>query len=274
MGQISGGAIVAQALKNEGVDTIFNLPGDPMGTIYPACRQQEMQIYTFRHEQATAMAAQAWSYATRRIGVAVVASGPAMTNAVTALDTAWANCWPMLLIGGNGELRRRGRGDFQETPQVAAAAPFCKLSRSVDDPRHIPYAINSAVRTALSGRPGPVYLDLPSDVITAGVDADEVHYLPPAPPPVRPAGEARLIRKALEEIERAERLLFLLGKGVAWADGAEAARQLVDRLQVPFIPSPMGKGVIPDDHPLNMAGARSYALRNADLVVLVGARFN
>ncbi|MGD9893804.1 MAG: thiamine pyrophosphate-binding protein [Dehalococcoidia bacterium] len=274
MGQMSGGAIVAQALKNEGVDTIFNLPGDPMGTIYPACRQQEMQIYTFRHEQATAMAAQAWSYTTRRIGVAVVASGPAMTNAVTALDTAWANCWPMLLIGGNGELRRRGRGDFQETPQVAAAAPFCKLSTSVDDPRRIPYAINAAVRTALSGRPGPVYLDLPSDVITASVETDELTFLPPVPPPARPAGEPPLIRKAMEEIDRAERPLFLFGKGVAWADGATEARQLVDRLHVPFIPSPMGKGVIADDHPLNMAGARSYALRNADLVVLVGARFN
>ena len=274
MALISGGAIVARALRNEGVDTIFNLPGDPMGTIYPACRQEDMRIYTFRHEQATAMAAQAWSYVTRRLGVAIVASGPAMTNAVTALDTAWANCWPVLLIGGNGELRRRGQGDFQETPQVAAAAPFCKLSVSVDDPRRIPYYINTAARIALGGRPGPVYLDLPSDVITAAVEEDEVRYLPPAPPPPRPAGEPRLIRQALEEIERAERPLLLIGKGVAWADGAEEARRLVDRLQLPFVPSPMGKGVIPDDHPLNVAGARSYALREADLVVLVGARFN
>lgn len=274
MARISGGAIVARALKNEGVDTIFNLPGDPMGTIYPACRQEAMQIYTFRHEQATAMAAQAWSYATRRLGVAVVASGPAMTNAITGLQTAWANCWPMLLIGGNGELRRRGQGDFQETPQVAAAAPFCKLSASVDDPHRIPYYINAATRIALSGRPGPVYLDLPSDVITAAVAEDEIRYLPPAPSPARPAGEPRLIRQALEEIDRAERPLLLIGKGVAWADGAEEACRLVDRLQLPFIPSPMGKGVVPDDHPLNVAGARSYALRNADLVVLAGARFN
>lgn len=274
MAEIPGGAIVAQALKSEGVDTLFNLPGDPMGTILAACRQEEMRIITFRHEQAAAMAAQAWSYVTRRIGVSVVASGPAMTNAITGLDTAWANCWPMLLIGGNGELRRRGQGDFQETPQVAAAAPFCKLSASVDDPRRIPYYINTAVRTALSGRPGPVYLDLPSDVITGVVDESEVRYLPPAPAPPRPAGEPQLIRQALEEVKRAERPLLLIGKGVAWADAAGPAGQLVERLQLPFIPSPMGKGVIPDDHPLCMAGARSYALRNADLVILVGARFN
>lgn len=274
MGMITGGEIIAKALKHEGVDLIFNLPGDPMGTIYTACRQEEIKIYTFRHEQATAMAAQAYAYTTRRIGVACVASGPAMTNAITALDTAWANCWPFLLIGGNGELRRRGRGDFQETPQVAAAAPFCKLSVSVDDPRRIPYFINMAIRTALGGRPGPVYLDLPSDVITGAVDEDEVHYPPPAPPPARPAGEPHLIREALAAIEAAERPLLLVGKGIAWSDGAEEARQLVDRLGLPFIPSPMGKGVIPDDHPFNAAGARSYALKNADLVVLAGARFN
>ncbi len=274
MAEIQGGAIVAQALKNEGVDTIFNLPGDPMGTILGACRREEMRILTFRHEQAAAMAAQAYSYVSRRIGVSVVASGPAMTNAITGLDTAWANCWPMLLIGGNGELRRRGQGDFQETPQVAAAAPFCKLSVSVDDPRRIPYYINTAVRMAMSGRPGPVYLDLPSDVITGIVDDGQVQYLPPAPEPARPAAEPRLIRQALDEISRAERPLLLVGKGVAWADAAEQARQLVERLQIPFIPSPMGKGVIPDDHPLCMAGARSYALRNADLVILAGARFN
>ncbi|HZQ35468.1 MAG TPA: thiamine pyrophosphate-binding protein [Dehalococcoidia bacterium] len=274
MAEIQGGAILAQALRNEGVDTIFNLPGDPMGPILGACRREEMRILTFRHEQAAAMAAQAWSYVSRRIGVCVVASGPAMTNAITGLDTAWANCWPMLLIGGNGELRRRGQGDFQETPQVAAAAPFCKLAAGVDDPRRIPYYVNTAVRTAMSGRPGPVYLDLPSDVITGLVDESQVSYLPPAPEPPRPAAEPRLIRQALEEIARAERPLLLIGKGVAWADAAEPARHLVERLQIPFIPSPMGKGVIADDHPLCMAGARSYALRNADLVILAGARFN
>lgn len=274
MAQITGGEILAKALKIEGVDTIFDLPGDPMGTILSACTKEGMRRYTFRHEQATAMAAQAYAYATRQIGVAVVASGPAMTNAVTALDTAWANCWPILLIGGNGELRRRGQGDFQETPQVEAAAPFCKLSASVDDPRRIPYYVNTAVRLAMTGRPSPVYLDLPSDVITAVVDEEQVEYLPATPEIPRPMGDPQLIRKALSEIDRAERPLVLIGKGVAWSDAADEMRQFIDQLQLPFIPSPMGKGVVPDDHPLNAAGARSYALRNADLVVLIGARFN
>lgn len=274
MATISGGDLVVRALRSEGVDTVFNLPGDPMGTIYTACKTEDIRIFTFRHEQAAALAAQAWSYTTGRIGVAMVASGPAMTNALTALETARSNCWPLLLIGGSGELRLRGRGDFQEAPQVAAAAPFCKLSVSVDSPQRIPYEVNRAVRTAMSGRPGPVYLDLPSDVINATVEAADVPLLPPAPPAARPAGDPGQVRRALEEIERSERPLLLVGKGVAWSGGAEETRRLVDTLQIPFVPSPMGKGVVPDDHPLCVASARSYALSHADLVILAGARFN
>jgi thiamine pyrophosphate-dependent acetolactate synthase large subunit-like protein len=274
MGTVSGGSILVRALRNEGVDTVFNLPGDPMALVYSACKDEDVRIFTFRHEQAAALAAQAWGYTTGRIGVAMVASGPAMTNAVTALETARSNCWPMLLIGGSGDLRRRGRGDFQEAPQVAAAAPFCKLSIGVDDPHRIPYDVNTAVRTAMSGRPGPVYIDLPSDVITADVDEDEVRILEAVPEAARPPGDPAAIRNAMEAIERSERPLLLIGKGVAWSGGAEEMRRLVDLLQVPFVPSPMGKGILPDDHPLCAAGARSYALSHADLVVLVGARFN
>jgi 2-hydroxyacyl-CoA lyase 1 len=274
MAEISGGSILVKALRNEGVDTVFNLPGDPMALVYEACKEKNVRIFTFRHEQAAGLAAQVWSYTTGRIGVAMVASGPAMTNAVTALETARSNCWPFLLIGGSGDLRRRGRGDFQEAPQVAAAQPFCKLSIGIDDPHRIPYYVNTAIRTALSGRPGPVYLDLPSDVITEEVDEDEVHLLPPVPPVPRPAGDPAEIRRALDVIEQSERPLLLIGKGVAWSGGADQMRTLVDRLQIPFVPSPMGKGIVPDDHPLCAAGARSYALSHADAVILAGARMN
>jgi 2-hydroxyacyl-CoA lyase 1 len=274
MATMTGGSILMKALRNEGVDTVFNLPGDPMALVYEACKAESVRIFTFRHEQAAALAAQAFSYTTGRIGVAMVASGPAMTNAVTALETARSNCWPMLLVGGSGDLRRRGRGDFQEAPQVAAAAPFCKLSIGVEDAHRIPYLVNTAVRTAMSGRPGPVYIDLPSDTITADVEEDEVHMFEPVPAAARPAGDAALIRGAVDAIQRSERPLLLIGKGVAWSGGSDAMRRLVDQLQIPFVPSPMGKGIVPDDHPLCAAGARSYALSHADLVILAGARFN
>jgi 2-hydroxyacyl-CoA lyase 1 len=274
MAQVSGADILAQALKNEGVDTIFNLPGDPMGSIYPAVRREEMRIFSFRHEQAAAMAAQAYAYTTRKVGLALVPSGPGMTNAITGLTTAWANCWPVLLIGGNGESGRRHRGDFQEAPQVEAAEPFCKWSVAVDDPRQIPYYVNSAVRKMMNGRPAPVYLDLPSNVISGHADEEEVAYLPTVPPPTRPMADSQSVSQAAKLLADAERPLLLVGKGVAWSDAAEEARQLVDRLRLPFVPSPMGKGVVPDDHPLNVQAARTFALQNADVVLLAGARFN
>jgi len=274
MADVTGADILIQQLKNEGVDTVFNLPGDPMGSINSAFRREGVNVFGFRHEQATAMAAQAYSYATGRPGVAVVPSGPGMTNAITGLTTAWANCWPLLLIGGNVEAGKRHRGDFQETPQVETAAPLCKWSVAVEDPRDVPYFVNSAIRRMMNGRPAPVYLDLPSSVIGGHVDDSDVRYLPAAPPAPRPMADSREVSRAVELLSKAERPLLLVGKGIAWSAGAEEARQLVDRLQVPFIPSPMGKGVIPDDHPLNVQGARTFALQNADVVFLAGARFN
>lgn len=274
MSQVTGADILCKSLKAEGVDLLFDLPGDPMGPILMSCYQQGIARYSiFRHEQAAAMAAQAWSYITRRIGVALVASGPGMTNAITALETARTNCWPTLLIGGSSELRRRGRGDFQEAPQVEAAAPFCKLSVGATDPRSIPFLVQSAVHTAMSGRPGPVYLDLPADVITTAVGEDEVRYFPHLEPP-QPMADGKLVEDALSELRRAERPLLLIGKGAAWAGAADEARAFVERFEIPFVPSPMGKGVIPDDHPLCVAAARSYALRHADVILLAGARLN
>ena len=161
MARISGAEILTRQLEHEGVDTVFNLPGDPMGEINTSMRNHGMRLINFRHEQASALAAQAYGYVTRRPGVAICPSGPAMTNALTALETARSNCWPVLVIGGNGDLRRRYRGDFQEAPQVEAAAPFCKWSVQVEDPRQLPYYAHAAVQKMTSGRPMPVYLDLP-----------------------------------------------------------------------------------------------------------------
>ncbi|MDA1002773.1 MAG: thiamine pyrophosphate-binding protein [Chloroflexi bacterium] len=274
MAEVTGARLIVRSLQEQGISTIFDLPGDPVSAIVNTAGDAGMQRITFRHEQAVAMAAQAYGYVTRSVGVGVVASGPAMTNAVTGLATAWANTWPMLLIGGASEMGRRGLGDFQETPQVAAAAPFCKWSVAVEDVRRIPWFVATAVRRAMSGRPGPVYLDLPADIISGTVDESEVVRAPVMAPIPRPGADPTLIEQAVQAIEAAERPLLIIGKGAAWSDAGAEASALVDALQVPFVPSPMGKGVVPDDHPLAFAGARSYALANADLVILAGARFN
>lgn len=274
MAQVNGGDILTKQLKIEGVDFVFNIPGEPNTAIHAAMKRDEVRMITFRHEQGAAMAAQAYSYVKRKPAVTVVASGPAMTNAITGLATAWANGWPFLLIAGSAERSRRFRGDFQEMPQVEAAAPFCKWSTVIEDPRQVPYYVHTAIHKMMNGRPAPVYLDMPSNVINRLVEEDEVNYFPAAPAPSRPLAEPRLVHQAVRLIKEAQRPLLLIGKGVGWSGAGDQAGQLVERLQLPFVPSPMGKGIIPDDHPLCVQGARTYALQNADLIVLAGARFN
>jgi 2-hydroxyacyl-CoA lyase 1 len=274
MARVSGGEIAAKQLKREGIEVGFNLPGDPMGSLTSGLTKEGIRLINFRHEQGNALAAQAYGYSLRRPALAIAASGPAMTNAITGLATAWANTWPFLLIGGNGTMALRYRGDFQEMPQVEAAAPFCKWSVAIDDPRQAAYYVNAAIRKMMNGRPLPVYLDMPADVLDARVEEDEVRYYPPVGQPARPAAAQEDVRRAIQAITQAKRPLLLVGKGLAWSDAAEETTQLAERLNIPFIPSPMGKGVIPDDHRLNASAARSYALQNADLVILAGARFN
>ncbi len=271
---INGARLLVRSLREHGVESLFSVPGDPMGPFLEEAVEAGIDNYTIRHEQAIAMAAQAYSYVSRDIGVGAVTSGPAMTNAITGLATAWANCWPMLLLGGSSELGKRGLGDFQELPQVESAAPYSRWAVAVDEPRRIPWFVSEAVKRATHGRPGPVYLDLPADVLTASVPESEVEQHPVAPGPPRPAADAALVERAARALAESERPLVLIGKGAAWADAGTEARALVEECGIPFVPSPMGKGVVPDDHPLNAAAARSLALRRADLVILAGARFN
>lgn len=275
MAVVHGTDILVKQLKNEGVEIVFNVPGDPNGKIFRmAMPQAGIRVINHRHEQGAALAAQAYAYTSRKLGVCLVPSGPAMTNAITSLATAWANCWPLLLISGSTNRGVRYRGDFQEMPQVEGAAPYCKLSCAIEDVKQIPYYVHTAILRMLNGRPMPVYLDLPSNVIDAPVEEDEVTYYPAAAAPARPLAEPELVRKAVKLIDEARRPLLLVGKGAAWSDAGDEACRLVEQVQMPFVPSPMGKGLIPDDHPLNAQSARSCALLNADLVLLVGARFN
>ena len=197
-----------------------------------------------------------------------------MTNAITALGNAQANCWPMLLIGGSSNTELTQRGDFQAAPQVAAAQPFVKWAHQAQDPRLIPHLVASAVRTAISGRPGAVYLDMPGNVIDASVDADEVRWEERVPDPARSEAADAAVEKALEALKSASNPLVVIGKGAAWSRAENEVREFIDKTGLPFLPTPMGKGVVPDDHPLNVSAARTMALKNADVVFLIGARLN
>jgi 2-hydroxyacyl-CoA lyase 1 len=197
-----------------------------------------------------------------------------MTNAISALGNAWSNCWPMLLIGGSSNQILNHMGDFQAAPQVELARPFCKWVGQAERIEHIPRYIATAVRLSISGRPGPVYLDLPGDIIMSRIDESKIDYPPRVEAPPTPAVDPALIKKALGALRAARQPLAIIGKGAAWARAEEQVRRFIDETHMPFLASPMGKGVVPDDHPLSVAAARTYALQNADLVFLIGARLN
>ena len=274
MAEVIGAQLVIEALRHEGIDTVYVLPGDPVGSIVNNAAAMGMRVISVRHEQVATMAAQAHSYFTRSCGVAIAASGPAHTNTITGMANAWANCWPVLVIAGSSENRRRNMGDFQEAPQVESSAPFCKWAYMVEGPQRIPQSINTAVRYAMSGRPGAVYVDLPAEIINAPIEREDVYFPTAVGDPARSQGDPRAIEAALRVLRTAERPLMIIGKGTAWSRAEDELREFVDKVEIPFLTSPMGMGMVRPDHPMCVAGARSQALKNADVVLLIGARFN
>ncbi|HZU76480.1 MAG TPA: thiamine pyrophosphate-binding protein [Dehalococcoidia bacterium] len=281
---MDGSTVVARALKEQGAECVFTVVGGPVIEAVGACGDLGLRPIGVRHEQAAVMMAQAYAYVGGGLGVALLASGPAVTNAITGAHVAWDNCWPVLILGGSSSLRDRGRMAFQEADSVAMMRPVTKWQAQATAPERIPELIAMGIHKAYSGRPGPVYIDLPSDVLNATVDEERVPSPAKVEPPAHPAGDPDAVARAAELLRNAERPLLLLGKGVRWSNGTSGVGQapkrydsltrLVERFGLPFVPSPMGRGFLPDDHPLCMAGARSAALRGADVVLVLGARLN
>lgn len=274
MAEITGAQLIARSLKHHGVAYMYGIVGVPVVPVAFAAMQEGIKYYGMRHEQSAGYAAQITSYLTGRPGACLVVSGPGMTNAITGLANAWANCWPMVLLGGSSDLKQRGMGAFQETPQVEAARPFVKYAAQVDRIERIPYFVEQAVRTSLYGRPGPVYLDLPGDVIDARIDEAAVRQPKRVADPPRPHADPQAVQAALELLRSAERPLVVVGKGAAYARAEHEVREFIEKTQLPYLAAPMAKGLVPDDHPLSTAAARSFVLQNADVVFLIAARLN
>lgn len=274
MAELTGAQVVARALITQGVEVLYGVTGIPVIPIPSAAQKAGLRYIGTRHEQAAGFAAQATGYLTGRIGAALCVTGPGLTNMITALGNARANCWPMLLIAGASTPSLDNRGDFQEAPQLEAVRPFVKWAGDIETIQQIPRYLAQAVREAINGRPGPTYVQLPGDVVNARADEAAIPWEPRVPdPPRRPVSEES-IAAAIAALQSAGSPLLIIGKGAAWARAEGELREFVDKTQMPFLPTPMGKGVVPDDHPLSAAAARTFALQNADLVFLVGARLN
>ncbi len=274
MASINGSTIIARSLKQQGVDYMFGVVGFPVIPIAAAAQREGIKYFGMRNEQAASYAAGAVGYLTGRPGACLAVSGPGMVHAIAGLANAWSNCWPMILLGGANDSYQNGQGAFQEAPQVESARPWTKYAARPDRTRRLPYYIEQAVRSSIYGRPGATYIDLPNDIILGEIEEDELQMPPRCPEPPRPQASQEAIDAALAALQSAERPLVIVGKGAAYSRAEEEVRKFVDVTRLPFLASPMGKGVVPDDHRLSVAPARSHALQNADLIFLLGARLN
>lgn len=274
MAQLDGSTIIARSLKAQGVEHVFGIMGFPIVELAQVVQREGLNYYGFRNEQSASYAAGAVGYLTGRPGVCLTVSGPGMVHAIAGLSNAWANCWPMLLLSGAPDSYQREQGAFQEAPQIDAARPFVKLSTRPDALARVPAYIEKCVRTAMYGRPGAVYLDLPSDIIHDSLDESVVPAPACVPPAPKSLADPVAIVTALATLRAAKRPLVIVGKGAAYAHAEHEVRRFIDAAQLPFLASPMGKGVVPDDHALSVAPARSLALQEADVVFLIGARLN
>src|SRR5215471_2281766 len=273
---VNGSRILARSLRRLHVDTFFYIMGGPMMAAETASVEEGLRAIDVRHEQAAAMMAHAYGRVKNTLGVCMAASGPGATNLITGVANAWADCAPILAIGGSAPISQRGKGAFQEMDQVAAFKPITKWAEQVTDPRRVPEFVSTAVRQAFGGRPGPVYLDMPGDVLYRQVEEDDVAYpeFDPAAVRDRPRGDPALVDDAIRMLARSERPLILTGSGILWSAAEAELQQFAEQTGLPFYTTPQGRGVIPDDHALSFPTARATAFREADLVLVIGTRIN
>src|SRR5437899_1092825 len=274
MATITGSEVLAQALRSQGTDTLFYLMGGPMLETEAACIKLGIRAIDTRHEQAAALAAHAWTRVTRRPRVAMGCSGPGAINLATGVANAFTDCAPLIAIGGSSPRVYLGMEAFQEIDQVAIMRPITKWAERVLDARRIPELVATAFRQATTGRPGPVYLDLPGDVLGEAVDEAHVAFPTRWQPGPRAQGDPAAIAAAVALLARAERPLVIGGSGVWWSDAASAFQTFVEATGIPFYTTPISGGMVPDGHALAFLSARPKAFPEADVLLAVGTRFN
>lgn len=271
---VTGAELVAQTLKRLGVETFFFVMGAPMLQAEKASIDLGIRGIDVRHEQAAAMMAHAYARLSNVPGVCMACSGPGALNLGTGLANALVDCAPVVALGGSSPVKEYGIGAFQEFDQLSAMKPLTKWAERVYETRRIPEFIATAFRTATAGKPGPVYLDLPGDVLFAAIDEADVIWPAPLAERPRPAADPAQIAEAIALLEAAERPVVISGSGILWSDASAAMTEWVEHTSMPFYTTPQGRGVVPEDHRCAFPNARSAALREADLVLVLGTRLN
>ena len=270
--------LIVEALKLNGIDTIYGVAGIPITDLARLAQTQGIRYIGFRHEQSAGNAAAVSGYLTQKPGICLTVSAPGFLNGLVAVANATTNGFPMIQISGSSdrEIVDLQQGDYEELDQLNAAKPYTKAAFRVNKPEDIGIGLARAIRAAVSGRPGGVYLDLPAEVLGAALDADAgvkslVRVVDAAPRQI-PAPES--IERALDLLASAQRPLIILGKGAAYAQADADIREFIEKTGIPYLPMSMAKGLLPDNHAQSAAAARSLVLAQADVVMLIGARLN
>ena len=276
MADITGNEILGRALKNEGTKDLFFLMGGPMMHAETSCKNEGIRPIDVRHEQAAALMAQAYSRLLQKPAVCMAASGPGVINLTTGVANALIDCAPVVAIGGSSAIRQFGRQTFQEIDQLAIMRGCTKWADRVVNLKRIPEMVNTAFQKAMGGKPGPVYLDFPADVLYDKIPEEQIDWslsgrslLRP-----RPMGEAARVNELIDALAKAQRPIILTGSGVIWSQAWPELTSFVEKAGIPFYTTPQGRGVLPDDHALSFLTMRSSAFREADLILIIGTRMN
>jgi len=270
---IDGGDLVARALRREGVKHLFALSGDYIQAIFDACLDEDIRIIDTRHEQAAVHMADGWARVTGEPGVALVTAGPGVADAVPGMSVAYHAASPVVLLAGRIPMRDFGSGWGMDFDQVALMRPVTKWGASCYHAPRIPEYVGMALGEATSGRPGPVFLDIPSDVLEAKVEEEDVFFLPRRGSRERAQGDPALVEAAIDLLAEAERPLVIAGSGVWWSGAGEELKEFIETAGIPLILSQMGRGAVAEDHPLCFGPLR-VGTREADVILAVGARIN
>ncbi|XP_034256864.1 2-hydroxyacyl-CoA lyase 1 [Thrips palmi] len=272
--EMDGNTILAEALKSQGVEYVFGIVGIPVIELSMAMQAAGMHYVGCRNEQAACYAAQAIGFLTGKPAVCLVVSGPGLLHVFGGMANAQINCWPMIVIGGSCPQDHEGIGGFQECHQVELARPYCKYSVRPPHPKLIPTHVEKAVRLATYGRPGVSYLDFPGNMLSMSVPLADVCVVSKVPPPPVAFPDPAKVREAALILTQSKRPLVIIGKGAAYGKAESALQDLIHTCNLPFLPTPMGKGVVSDMDDNCVAPARSAALQKADAILLFGARLN
>lgn len=276
MAELTGSEILAKALRNEGVNDLFFIMGGPMLLAEESCIKEGIRPIDVRHEQAAAFMGQAYSRLLNKPSVCMAASGPGVTNLITGIANAYIDCVPVVAVGGSSPFKAYGRQVFQEIDQLGMMKPCTKWAERVYSLARIPEMVNVAFQKAMAGKPGPVYLDFPGDILYEKIDESEIDWSISGRsiPRARPHAAPELISGTVEALSKAKKPVIITGGGILWSDAADELREFVDKAEIPFYTTPQGRGVIPEDHPLSYMTVRSAAFREADLIMIIGTRMN